>query len=84
MGGDDAAGPQGIVQQLEVRLLEQALGRALRIRRVRDDDVECILVLVQELEAVPDVHLHLRVLEAFCHAGQVFLGEADDGLDINS
>lgn len=80
MGGDDAAGTQRVVKQLEVGLLEQALGGALRVRGVRDDDVEGVLVVVQELEAVADVDLHLGVLEALGHAGQVLLGEADDGL----
>jgi len=77
---DDAAVPQGIVHQLEVRLLEQALSRALWVRRVGDDDVEAVLVVVQELEAVADVDLDLGVVVTRSHAGKVLLGEANDGL----
>ena len=31
LGGDDAALPQGVVEKLEVRLLEKALGRTLGV-----------------------------------------------------
>lgn len=80
MGSDDTAGAQGVVQELEVGLLEQGLGGAVGVRRVGDDHVEGVLVLVEELEAVADVHLDLGVVEALGHAGEVLLGEADDGL----
>ena len=80
MCGDDAAGTQGVVQELEVRLLEEGLGGPIGVRGVGDDDVEGVLVLVEELEAVADVHLDLGVVEALGHAGEVLLREADDGL----
>lgn len=69
------------MEQLEVRLLEQALSRALRVRRVGDDDVEGVLVVVQELEAVADVDLDLGVVVTRSHAGEVLLGEANDSLE---
>jgi hypothetical protein len=80
LGGDDAALAEGIVQELEVGLLEERLGGALGVGRVRDDDVKRVLVVVEELEAVADVHLDLGVVEARGHVGEVLLGEADDGL----
>ena len=80
LGGNNAALAEGIVEKLEVGLLEERLGRALWVRRVGDDDVECVLVLVEEGEAVADVDRHLGVFEAGRHVGEVLLGEADDGL----
>ena len=80
MGCDNTALAQGAVEKLKVRLLEEALGRAVGVRRVGDDDVEAVLVVVEELEAVADVDLDLGVLEALGHARQVLLGQADDGL----
>jgi hypothetical protein len=80
LGGDDAALAEGVVQELEVGLLEERLGGALGVGRVRDDDVKRVLVVVEELEAVADVHLDLGVVEARGHVGEVLLGEADDGL----
>ena len=82
MGSDDTAFPQSIVHQLEVRLLEQALGRAVRVRGVRDDDVEGVLVVVKELEAIANVDLDLWVLVAGGHAGEILLGQTDDSLKI--
>ena len=81
LGGNNAALAESIVKELEVGLLEKRLGRALGVRRVRDDDVEGVLVVVEELEAVADVDLDLGVVEASRHVGEVLLGEADDGLE---
>ena len=70
------------MQQLEVGLLEEALRGALRVGGIRDDDVERVLVVIEELEAVADVDLGLRVLEALGHAGEVLLRQANDGLAV--
>jgi hypothetical protein len=80
LGGDDAALAESALEQLEVGLLEEGLGGALGVGRVGDDDVELVLVVVEELEAIADVHLDLGVLVSDAHAGQVLLAEADDGL----
>lgn len=72
------------MKQLEVGLLEERLGRTLGVGRIRDDDVEGVLVVVEELEAVADVDLDLGVVEASRHVRKVLLGEADDGLDLVS
>lgn len=80
MGRDHPSVPQGLVEQLKVGLLEETLGGALGVRAIGDDHVEFVLELLQELEAVADVHLDVGVLEANAHAGEVLLGEADDGL----
>lgn len=71
------------MQKLEVGLLEQALGRTLGVGGVSDDDVEAVLVVIQELEAVANVDLDLGVLVALSHAGEVSLGQTDDSLLIN-
>ena len=80
MGGDDTAIAQGIAEELKVRLLEEALGGTLGVRAVSDDDVELILAALQELESVTNVNLGIGVLEANAHAGQVLLGDTNDGL----
>lgn len=80
MGRNDTALAQGIVEKLEVRLLEKALGRALGVGGVGDDDIEGVLVVSKELEAVANVGLGLGVVEALGHLREVLLGEADDGL----
>lgn len=80
LGSDDAALAEGVVEELEVGLLEEALGGALRIGRVGNDHVKGVLVVVEELEAVADVDGGLGVVEANGHAGEVLLREADDGL----
>lgn len=80
MGSNNTAFTQSAIQQLEVRLLEERFCGSLRVRAVGDDDVEFVLVVGQELEAVADVDFDVGVLEADAHAGEVFLGDADDGL----
>ena len=80
LSGDDASVAQGAVQELEVRFLEQRFGRPFGVRGVGDDDVKFVLLVREELEAVADVRADGGVLEADGHAGEVFLGEADDGL----
>ena len=83
MGCDDAALPESVVKKLEVGLLEQALSGTLRVRRVGDDDVEGVLVVIQELETVANMDLDLRMLVALSKSGQILLGQADDGLRIS-
>ena len=80
MGGDDAALTKGALEELEVGLLEEGLGGALGVGGVGDDDVELVLVVVEELEAVADVHLDLGVLVSDAHAGQVLLAKTDNSL----
>jgi hypothetical protein len=72
------------VQKLEVRLLEQAFSRTFRVRRVCNDDIEAVLEIVQELEAITNMHLDLGVLETLCHMRQELLGETNDSLDLKS
>lgn len=79
--GDDTSVPESIAQELKVGLLEEALGGTLRVRAVGDDDVELVLALFEELEAVANVDLDVGVLEADAHAGKVLLGDTDDSLD---
>lgn len=81
MCGDDTSVTEGIAQELKVGLLEEALGGTLRVRAVGDDDVELVLAVLEELEAVADVDLDVGVLEADAHAGEVLLGDTDDSLD---
>ena len=68
------------MKELKVWLLEEGLGWALWVRRVGDDDVESVLEVLQELEAIADVDLDVGVVETSSHVWQVLLGETDDGL----
>jgi hypothetical protein len=80
LGSDNPTLLECTEEELEVGLLEQALSRALRVRRVSDDDIKAVLVILEELEAIADVDLDLGVLVADGHVGQVFLGETDNSL----
>jgi len=84
LGGNNAALAESVVEKLEVGLLEEGLGGALGIRRVGDDDVEGVLVVVEELEAIADVDLDLGVLVAGGHLGEILLGQTDDSLEMGS
>jgi hypothetical protein len=72
--------PQRIAQQLKVRFLEQALGGAIWIARVGNNDIKLILVRLEELEPIAHVHGSIACAEPGGHARQVLLGQADDGL----
>lgn len=80
LGSDDTALSESVVEKLEVRLLEKALGRSIGVGAVSDDDIKLGLVLLEELEAVADVGLDLGVGVANGHAGEVLLAETNDGL----
>lgn len=77
---DDTTLTESIVEKLEVRLLEQARSRALGVGGVCDDDIKAVLVVIQELETVTNVHLNLGVLVARSHIREVDLGETNDSL----
>lgn len=80
LSGNDTAFTQGVEQQLEVGFLKQSLRRAFWVRTVGDDDVEFVLAVREELEAVGHVHCYVGVLEADAHSWEIFFGDADDGL----
>lgn len=80
MGSDNTALTESGVQELEVGLLEEALGGTLGVRAVGDDNVELVLAVLEELEAVTNVGVGVGVLEANSHAGEVLLGDTDDSL----
>jgi hypothetical protein len=80
LGSDNSTLLECTEEELEVGLLEQALSGAFRVRRVSDDDIKAVLVILEELEAIADVDLDLGVLVADGHVGQVFLGETDNSL----
>ena len=73
LSSNHTARPESIIKQLEVGFLEEALRGTFRVGGIRNDDVERVLVVIQEFEAVADMDPGLRVLEAFCHAGQILL-----------
>ena len=60
MGGNDTSLAESVVEELEVRLLEQALGRALGVRRVGDDDTTVTAANYQDLLRV-GVGVHGKV-----------------------
>ena len=63
------------IQQLKIRLLEQTLRRSLRVTTIRDDNIELIFPIGQELESVAYVHTNVRMSESYTHAWEVFLRE---------
>ncbi len=76
---DYASFPQCPEQQLEVRFLEQTLRRTLRITRIRNYDIEFVLLVRQKFKAIANVHRDVGVLETNRHARQILLGEPDNG-----
>jgi len=78
--GDNSTLTQSAMKELKVRLLEEGLSGPLRVGRVGYDDIELVLVIVKELEAIADVDLDLGVAVSDGHIGEVLLGEADDSL----
>jgi hypothetical protein len=80
LGSDDTALAQGRLEELEVGLLEEALSGTLGVRAVGDDNIELVLAVLKELEAVTNVGVGVGVLEANGHAGEVLLGDTDDSL----
>ena len=80
MGSDDTSIAESRLQQLKVGLLEEALSGTLGVGTVSDDNIELVLAVLEELEAVTNVGVGIGVLEANGHAGQVLLGNTDDSL----
>ena len=75
-----STGLQGLVEEGEVRSLEQGLGRSDWVRRVGDDAVVGVLVFREELESVSDEDGNSWVLVAGRHVRKELLGHSDDGL----
>ena len=50
------------------------------VRRVRDDHIKLILVIIQELESVSDMQVHLLAVKTLSHIGQIQSGDLDDVL----
>ena len=80
MCGDNTTFTKSTEQKLKVGLLEQGLGGTLWVAGIGDDDVELVLALGEELEAVSDDGGDGRVLEADGHSREVLLGQADHSL----
>lgn len=80
MRGNNTTLAEGVVEKLEVGLLEEGLGGTLGVGGVGDDDIEGVLEVLEELEAIANVDLDLGVLEASRHVGKELLGETDDSL----
>lgn len=80
MGRNNTTLAESTAEQLEVWLLEESLGGALWVAGVGDDDIELVLLVLEELEAVANDSLSLGVVEANGHAGEILLGQTNDGL----
>lgn len=80
MGSDNTAFLESIEEELEVWLLEQSFSWPFWIRRIGDDNVELVLVIIEEFKAISNVDLDLGVLVADGHAWEVLLGQTDDSL----
>lgn len=68
------------MEKLEVRLLEESLRWALWVGAVGDDHIKGVLVVLQKLEAITNMDLHVRVVEANAHAWKVLLAKTNDCL----
>jgi hypothetical protein len=80
LSSNDTALTESVVEELEIALLEESLSGTIGVGGVGDDDVELVLVVVEELDAIADVGLGLGVVEAASHGGEVLLGETDNSL----
>jgi hypothetical protein len=80
LSSNDTALTESVVEELEIALLEESLSRTIGVGGVGDDDVELVLVVVEELDAIADVGLGLGVVEAASHGREVLLGETDNSL----
>jgi hypothetical protein len=80
LSGDHTAVTKGVVEELEVWFLEKTFSWPFWIGRVRDDNIERVLVVLKEFKTISDVYFDSRVLESDSHGGQVFLRKTNDGL----
>lgn len=64
LGSHDTTLFQRGMNQFEIRLLEQALCRSHWVTTIGDDNIELVLAVCEEFEAIADMGLHIRVLEA--------------------
>jgi len=78
--GDHTTIPQGVMEELEVWLLEKSFGRTFGVTGIGDDDVEFVLAIGEVLEAIRNMNLDLVVVEAGSHPRKEFLRETDDTL----
>jgi len=78
--GNDTTVGERRVEQFEIWLLEERFGWTFGVGAVGNDDIELVLVVFEEGEAVGDVDGDVGVLESDGHATEEFLGESDDGL----
>ena len=63
MGSDDTTVTQCRAQEFEIWLLKKRFGGTLWITGVRDDDIELVSALFEELKAIADVCLDGWVLQ---------------------
>ena len=75
LSSDDTSLLECAEKQLEVWLLEKGLCRTFWIAAISDYNVELVLVVVEKLEAIPNMDGHGRVLVANGHARQVLLAD---------
>jgi hypothetical protein len=80
LGRERAVGLESLLHERKVRRLEERGGRADRVGRVGDDDVERVLDRRQVLEAVGNLDRHPRVRQDVGHPGQELLRHPRDGL----
>lgn len=81
LGGDVSPWGEGVVQELEIRFLEEGLGGSDGVGGVGDDDVVGGFVICEEFEAVANVDGYFWGGEEGGHVWEVHFGYADDGLD---
>jgi len=77
---DDSVVSKSVLHELKETLLEQGLGRSNRVRRVSDDHIKGVDLVLQVRETVTNVDVDVGVLEANSHVGQVLLGNTGNSL----
>ena len=75
---------KGVMEELEVRFLEEGSSGTDGIRGVGDDDIVFGSATCQELEAIPDIRNYLRVREQSGHMREELFGDTDYSLRVES
>lgn len=77
---EDTILSEGLLDEGEVSLIEESRSGSSGIRRVGDDNVELVLVLLDELETVTDVDLNAGILITDSGVGQELAGSINNDL----
>lgn len=80
LSSEDTVLSEGLLDEGEVSLIEEGGGRSSGVRRVGDDNVELVLVLLDELETITDVDGDALILVSDGGVGEELAGGINDDL----